>query len=215
MSVFYVVFGILLGSKTDDFVAYLLVGLTCWQWLKSCLTHGGQTILTGHVLMKQVHLPKIIFPVILILTDTVKFIFVFLLLLAFLWVYGYPPNFYYIMLPIVLLIQLLFILGFTLLLAAIVPFLPDLRFVVENLLQAVFFISGIVFSTEIIPEKYIDYFYLNPIASLVKAYRDILLYQQAPDAYLLLFITLISCVALAASIAIIKHFEYHYPKVMA
>lgn len=215
MAVFYMVFGVLLGSKTEDFVAYLLIGLTSWQWLKSCLSHGAQTILTGHILMKQVHLPKLIFPIILVLTDTVKFVFVFVLLLLFLWLSGYYPNTHYIALPLVLLVQLLFTLGFTLLLAAIVPFLPDLRFVIENVLQAVFFVSGIVFSTEIIPPDYLELFYLNPVAALVKAYRDILLHGQYPDAFSLSFIFIISIAAIALSILIIKRFEYHYPKIMA
>lgn len=215
MAVFYMVFGVLLGNKTEDFVAYLLIGLTCWQWLKSCLSHGAQTILTGHILMKQVHLPKIIFPIILVLTDTVKFVFVFALLLVFLWLSGYSINTHYIALPIVLFIQFLFILGFTLLLAAIVPFLPDLRFVIENVLQAIFFVSGIVFSTEIIPPAYIDLFYLNPVAALVKAYRDILLYEQYPSGFSLGFIFIVSVAAIVLSTLIIRRFEYHYPKIMA
>jgi lipopolysaccharide transport system permease protein len=49
----------------------------------------------------------------------------------------------YLALPAVLMVQLLLTTALTLFLAAIVPFLPDLRFVIENILLAVFFMSGI------------------------------------------------------------------------
>jgi lipopolysaccharide transport system permease protein len=214
MSVFYVFFGILLGRNTDNFVPFLLIGLTAWQWFKSCLSHGAETILGAHYLICQVYLPKIIFPIILILTDTVKFIFIFILLLLFLWLYGYSIGWAYLALPLVLLVQLIFTTAITFFLAAIIPFIPDLRFVIENLLLAVFFMSGIIISADIIPEAYRQYYYLNPLVNIVESYRQILMFNNFPDSSTLLIILGLSFIGLWLATLLISRFEYIYPKIM-
>jgi lipopolysaccharide transport system permease protein len=214
MSVFYVFFGVLLEHKTTNFVPFLLVGLTAWQWLKSCLSHGSETILGGHGLMQQVHLPKVIFPIILILTDTVKFIFIFFLLLNFLWIYGFGISINYLALPVVLIVQLLFTTALTFFLAAIVPFLPDLRFVVENVLLAVFFMSGIIIDVNSIPVDYRVYYYMNPIVSIVESYRHILMDHVWPNWLALFMIGIISLIGIWLGSRLISRFEYIYPKIM-
>ncbi|MEN9848535.1 MAG: hypothetical protein RL368_1275 [Pseudomonadota bacterium] len=214
MSVFYVMFGLMLGHKTDDFVPFLLVGLTIWQWFKSCLSHGSESILGAHGLITQIHLPKVIFPIILILTDTVKFIFIFSLLLIFLWLYGYSITIHYLALPILFFVQLLFTTSLTFILAAVVPFLPDLRFVVENVLQAVFFVSGVFVAASIVPEEYLGYYYLNPMTNLIEDYRNVLMYAKMPDWSSLLVIMAISVLGIIFGAYLIKRFEHIYPKVM-
>jgi len=214
MSVFYMFFEILLGHKTDNYVPFLLVGLTAWQWLKSCLSHGSETILGAQPLMQQIHLPKVLFPIVLILTDSVKFLFILALLLIFLWSYGYSIGITYLALPMVLIVQLLLTTALTFFLAAIVPFLPDLRFVVENLLLALFFMSGVIIKADIVPEAYRIYYYMNPIVVIVESYRDILMYNNWPNGLALFIISIVSMVGIWLGTLLIARFEYIYPKVM-
>ncbi|MBE9563464.1 MAG: ABC transporter permease [Proteobacteria bacterium] len=214
MGVFYIFFGILLGHRTDDYVPFLLIGLTSWQWLKSCLSHGAETIKGATPLMQQVHLPKVVFPIILILTDTVKFLFILSLLLIFLWLYGYGIGIAYLALPLILIVQMLFVLACTLFLAAIIPFVPDLRFVVENILLALFFMSGVMIRSDIVPEAYQSFYYLNPIVTIIESYRDILMYNVWPNNLSLLVISIISLLCIWLGAKLIARFEYIYPKIM-
>ncbi|EIJ43651.1 ABC-type polysaccharide/polyol phosphate export system, permease component [Beggiatoa alba B18LD] len=215
MSVFYIFFGVLLGHGTDDYVPFLLVGLTMWQWFKSCVTHGSETILNGRHLMQQVHLPKVLFPIILILTDTVKFFFILSILLGFLWFSGYEISLNYLMLIPLILIQLFFIAGVTFIIAAIIPFIPDLRFVIENFLLAVFFLSGVIVKPEVIPEAYRSLYYLNPMVSLLENYRSVLLYNKMPSMTGLFALIGISLAMVWLGYSLISRFEYRYPKVLS
>ena len=214
MSVFYVFFGLLLKHGTPNYVPFLLTGLTAWQWLKSCISHGAETILKAHSFMQQVHLPKVIFPIILVLTDTVKFLFIFALLLIFLWIYGYSVDITYLALPAVLIVQLLFTMALVFFLAAIVPFLPDLRFVVENILLALFFMSGVMIRGDIVPEAYKQYYYSNPIVIIIESYRDILMHNVWPNGSALLIIGVVSLIGIWLGTRLIARFEYIYPKIM-
>jgi lipopolysaccharide transport system permease protein len=214
MSVFYVFFELLLKQGTPNYVPFLLIGLTAWQWLKSCLSHGAETILGANGLMQHIDLPKVIFPIILVLTDTVKFLFILALLLIFLWGYGYSVNITYFALPAVLIVQLLFTMALVFFLAAIVPFLPDLRFVVENILLALFFMSGVMIRGDIVPEAYRQYYYSNPIVIIIESYRDILMHNVWPDGSALFIIGMISLVGIWLGTRLIARFEYIYPKIM-
>ncbi len=192
MAVFYLVFAIVLKSSAPDYVPFLLVGLTIWQWFKSCVSHGGHAIWTNLALIRQVKLPTLIFPSVQILADSVKFLYILTLLLIILWVTGYPPNAAYLALLPVLLVEFVFAVGVSYLVAAIVPLVPDFRFVIEQFLQIVMFLSGVVFALESVPEPWRALFKLNPIAVLVDAARGILMYARWPDWGSLLQVALIS-----------------------
>jgi lipopolysaccharide transport system permease protein len=111
-------------------------------------------------------------------------------------------------------VELQFIAANSYFMAAVVPFLPDIRFVVENVLHALFFMSGIFFkASEVVPEAYRMYYYLNPMACLIEDYRGILLYQHWPDWRALAIIALISLLGIIFSASIIRRFEYLYPKI--
>jgi lipopolysaccharide transport system permease protein len=214
MLVFYVVFGLLFQRDGEGFVAFLLIGLVVWNWYKQTISHAGNAIMTGKGLMNQVHVPKLVFPTVTVLTDLSKFVVVFLLLLVFLWLSGYAIGRAYLALPIVLAVQLLLSCGLAFLLAAAVPYLPDLRFLTENLLHLQFFLSGVFFSVKDIPEDYHSWFYLNPMASLIQDYRSILLHDTWPHWGRLALIAFFSLLAGAFAITLIGRLDRDYPRVV-
>src|ERR1700759_2811418 len=92
MATYYLIFGVILKIPQPDYVPFLLVGLTLWQWFKSCVTHGGYAIWNQLGLIRQVHVSPHVFPAVQILADTAKFIFILLLLLLILWCTGFRPT---------------------------------------------------------------------------------------------------------------------------
>ena len=84
VAVFYIVFKILLHRGTDDFVNFLLCGMIPWLWFQKCVSQSGMSITQGRGLISQVYLPKTFFPLVLIGQNSVKQLFVFLLLFAYL-----------------------------------------------------------------------------------------------------------------------------------
>ena len=215
MAVYYLVFSLILRSAQADYVPFLLVGLTLWQWFKSCVSHGGYSIWQQLPLIRQVKLPSLVFPSVQILADTVKFVFILALLVVILYFAGYAPNVQYVALLPVLLVELLFAAGAAYCLAALVPLLPDLRFVIEQVLQVMLFVSGIVFSLDAVPEPMRRWFAWNPIAVLVDAGRGILLHARWPDWYALGRVALISMALYAFGAWLIARLHPRYVKLPA
>jgi len=125
MAVYYVVFALLFQRGTQDYVPFLLIGLITWQWFTNTINHGMTTIQGNTKLMNQVHLPKVVFPSIVIVMDTFKFSIVFLLVLLFLWIYGFGVGAAYLALSLILGVQFLLTTALTYVLATIIPFPPD------------------------------------------------------------------------------------------
>ena len=214
MMVFYLVFGIFLQRGGDHFIAVLLCGITFWNWFARSVTNSLQSIMQGKDLMHQVAISKIFFPLEVIFLDSFKQLFVVPLLLTFLFFYETPVSLTWIVLPVLMFIQFILIAGSAILAAAIIPFIPDLRFVVISVLQLVFFASGVFWDIDkIILPKHQFYIYANPIAGLLKNYRDILLYNTWPDWIYLLKVFLFASILLVFACWMVRRLENIYPRI--
>ncbi|TVR64840.1 MAG: ABC transporter permease [Candidatus Competibacteraceae bacterium] len=214
MLIFYVLFGLLLQRGGEHFVQFLLIGLVTWRWFHITVFNGANALPAGHGLIHQTYLPKLLLPLVAILTELTKFAVVLALLLVFLWVSGFGPSPAWLALPALLLVQLALICGVTLLLAALVPFLPDLKPLIGHVLQMLFFLSGIFYDPAEIPEAYRGYFLLNPMAALIDAYREVLLHGRWPGGWMLPSIAVLAAVLIVLAVAILHRYDRLYPKLI-
>lgn len=180
MAIFYFVFSYVLDRGTENYVAFLLIGLVLWKWFGEAFSRGGNAIIANAGLLRRVHIPKFLLPLISIATDTFKFAVALVLLLAFLWIDGYEIHAAYAAIPAIVVTELLFICGSTVFLCSITPFLPDIKLLLDNLLRALFFVSGIFFPLSMVPPEIREYLLLNPMAILIEAFRQVALEGQWP-----------------------------------
>ncbi len=214
MGVFYVVFGIFLNRGTEHFAAFLLAGLTAWNWFNRTVLNASGSIQAGYGLMMQVNITKVFFPLEVFLRDSFKHLFVVGLLLLFLVFYPTPTHWSWLALPILLLVQGILVLAVAVLCAALVPFLPDLKFIIGTGLTLMFFGSGVFYDIEsvVLPEHR-GILYLNPMAGLITNYREVLIQGHWPDWVYLLKVALSSLLLLIASVALVRRFDHIYPRV--
>lgn len=214
MMVFYVVFGLLFKRTEPDYVSFLLVGLVAWTWYSRSLSHASNSILSGKSLMNQVDMPKLVFPIVTLLTDFTKFWVVLMVLLFFTWVADHGLGIAYAALPLVILTQFLLCAALALLLAAAVPWLPDLKPLVDHLLHLQMFLSGVFFAAASIPEPYRFWFYLNPMAGLIEDYRAILLDGLWPHWVRLGTIAGLSLLVLILGVWLLRRLDRVYPRLV-
>jgi lipopolysaccharide transport system permease protein len=212
MAVFYLVFGVLMHGQGPDYVPFLLVGLTLWQWFKSSVMHAGYAIWQHLPLIRQVHVSSHVFPIVQILADTAKFIFILALLMVILWCTGHPPTIAYLGLIPVLLIELVFAAGAGYVFAAVLPLAPDLRFIIEQVLTVLMWLSGVVVAFDNLPPAMHYWLALNPVAQLIAAGRDILMHGQWPDWAALARVGAISVVLLAFGSFLVSRLTPRYVK---
>ena len=211
--VFYLVFGVILERGAKDFVPFLVVGITVWFWFGATVPGAGRTILKNIVLVRQVSFNKIVFPLCAVITNTMKLAFSLAVMFAILWAYGFHVSETYLALPVLLFVQFLLILGISLPLAAIVPFVPDLSNLLDYLIRLVFYMSGIFFAIDSIPNpQLVRILRLNPMATLIENYRGVLMHNTWPEWRVLGWIALLSLVLIYAGSWLIWRFNGLYAK---
>jgi len=180
-AILYVVFGMIMGNRGSDVVLFILIGMMIWQWFESSLMTGVNGIREKIGILQTIRISKFIFPVVSVLANTWKFLWVFGVLLVLSNVLGFGINPNYLWLPLVILVELLFIIGLTVPLAILVTYMPDFVNLISSILRLLFFLSGIFFSVDRVPPELRDAFLANPVALLMNAFRDIILDGRAPD----------------------------------
>lgn len=215
MAVFYLIFGVGLAKGGPDFVVYLLTGLITWKWLDGSVKSSANVIVGSVGLMNQVYIPKILLPAMIVIVNTYKLITVLIIFLLFLIsVWGIPVTQYWSILPPLLLLQLILICGMAGIAAAVVPVIPDLKYVIEYGMTLAFFMSGVFFDIrELAPEVQRLLMY-NPMAILIESYRDILLYARWPNWDALLTVSIEAVVMFGIMLLLLIKLDRYYPRVV-
>lgn len=214
MLTLYIVFGIMLNRGTKDFIPFLLVGLTTWNWFSRSLNNSANSIYSAKNLMVQVNIPKIFFPLVTIFQDTFKHMFATSLILIFLGLYSKVFTMTWICLPVLMVIQFALIAACAIPCAMIVPFVPDLRFLISTSLSLMFYASGIFFdiSKFVLPEHQF-FVFLNPMAGIIREYRNILLYATWPDWIYLGWTMLFAVTLLVIDLWVLRKLDHIYPRI--
>jgi len=205
MVVYLIVFDILLNRGTEDFVAFLLVGIIPWLWFSKSVNQSGNSITRGKGLISQTYLPKPFFPLVIIGQASVKQAFVFVLLFVFLYIYDYFPTIGWFWLIPIVITQLLLIIAVSFVVAFVVPFARDLQYLIEAGLKMVMFGSGIFYSyKDVFLPEHREYFLMNPIANLIVNYRRVLMEDIPPMTGYLAVISLVSILVIFLMTRVMK-----------
>ncbi|MEM0955803.1 MAG: ABC transporter permease [Pseudomonadota bacterium] len=215
VGVFYLVFESGLRRGGEGFVPYLLCGLVPWKWFDGTVRSAAVVLSTSVGLMRQLYLPKYLLPMAVAVTNTLKFGIILVILLAFMKLYGYPVFTQALLyLPLLLVVQLVLTLAVSGIASALVPLLPDLRYVVNYGMTMLFFLSGIFFSLEDMSPEAQRLLMWNPMLLVIEAYRSILIDAAAPSLRQLAAVAAGSVVALVLAALIFRRFDRVYPRVI-
>jgi lipopolysaccharide transport system permease protein len=214
MAMFWLAFAEgLRGNGADlDYVAFLLCGLVTWKWFNSSFMAGGNSILGNKGLMLQVNLPKIVLPLSIIAANTFKFLITLMLLFIFLIGFGYYPTLSWLYVFPIFICQGIFIIGSTILLASLMPLLPDINSIMQNFILFMFFMSGIFFDISTKTGLVRKLFNINPMADILTAWRDALLHGQAPTWPWLGYVIILGVIFLLVGLKLMAHYEQRYAK---
>jgi len=175
---------------------------------------SSSSILAGQNLMLQVGLPSIVFPLVNLLQATLKQLPVFILLLGFVWSQGYFPSTHWWGLIPVIIVQLLLVTAFASAVAAVIPFARDLAYLVPTGLTFLMFMSGVFYDYRSISVEWQELFLLNPMAFLLKCYREILIDGVLPDLTALAWWAAGSAVACLLLMLAYRRLRYIFPRIV-
>jgi lipopolysaccharide transport system permease protein len=211
IGVFYVIFGMLFERGGEGYVSFLILGVTAWLWFAHSVAKATLSIRSKLGLMRQVYVAKYVFPFSAVLFNVFKHFFVLLVLMSLL-AYLNSPSVIWLFYFLVFAVQLIFILAVSTIVAALVPFIPDLAKIVPPMLYLTMFLSGVFYPQSMILPEYVPHFRYNPMAGLIMEYRKVMLDYQLPDFVYLGKVALYSGILLLIGLWILRRFDRTYPR---
>ena len=183
ISVFYVVFQLLLDRRQPDFLYFLTVGKLVFVWFSKSVVQASSSIETNKGLISQVLIRKEVFPLAAVLQGVYRQLVVFSILFLLLFVSDKGHFHYWFLLLPLILIQVVLITGCGLLAALMVCWQKDFQHLIQLGMLFLLFVSGVFWDVNDIADAEVrDWvLLLNPLAALIDAYRQILLLGSLPN----------------------------------
>lgn len=179
--VYAIVFPYIMRIKVENYLIYLITGIIPWTFFTSSINMGLISVLSNADIIKKVYFPRIILPISTVTSCLVNFLISCAIIVLFCLGSGLGISFQILWLPLIALIQYVMLLGFTFILSAIEMYMRDIEHIVNFILSMAFYVTPILYTPDIFPEKLAWVLKVNPMAYLVNAYRSIFFYQKMPD----------------------------------
>jgi ABC-2 type transport system permease protein len=185
------------GDSTLNFGLYLYCGLLPFLAFSEALNKGLNSIRGNSGLVQKVVFPLELLPFTNAITSLIDKFFGIGALLIVLLVLGRELYWTILLLPLLVVLQLLFILGLTYIMAVIGTYLPDVGEIMRPIIRGMFFVTPILWPPERLPEslRWIENY--NPLAYLVEAYRGLILSGDLPGGMATVYFTLFSAALFA------------------
>lgn len=159
---------------------YLCAGVITWGFFSEVVSRAQNMFIDNANLLKKLSFPRLCLPVTLVLNSSLNFSIIFGLFTLFLLISGQFPGWVFLALFPVLLIQVLFAIGLGITLGVLNVFFRDVGQLFTVALQFWFWLTPIVYPPSILPASVEPLMQMNPMASLVGAYQQILVHGQWP-----------------------------------
>lgn len=176
--VFWFIFD--LGFKAQPvanvpFILWLVSGIVPWFFFLDAWSSANNSILESKYLVSKVVFQVSLLPLIKIVSGMVVHTFLVLVTIAFFALLGFPPNLSYLQLPYYTFAMTVLLLGLSWLTAALTVFIRDLGQILSIFLQLLFWMTPIMWSLDILPQRFHQIIRLNPMYYIVEGYRDSLI----------------------------------------
>jgi lipopolysaccharide transport system permease protein len=187
VAVFTVVFTQFIPVNTGDipYVVYSYSAMVPWTLFSASIADMTDSLVANLNLVSKIYFPREILVIAASLARLIDFGIAFVVLFLLMALYRIPlfqPAWLY--LPLIMATQLALALGLGLASAAINVFFRDVKHLVALGLQLWLYATPIIYPVSLVPERWRQFYFLNPMAGTIEAYRAILLHGTAPDSSL-------------------------------
>lgn len=178
MLVFTVIFGKLVGVKTDGEIPYSVFTFTAlvpWTYFANCLTDSAASMVSNAGIISKIYFPRLILPAAVIGAKLVDFCIALVILAILMATYGVVPGAYIVVLPLLIVIMTVTAAGLGLWLTALAIQYRDISYGMQFAVQLLMYAAPVVYPASLVPEKYQLLYALNPMVGVIEGFRAALL----------------------------------------
>lgn len=177
-AVLLVVFGTVLDLDIPDYPAFVFSGLLAWTWFSTGVQRASSAVIDGRHLLFQPRFPALALPAVAVTVPLIDFVIALPVMAAIVIAFA-DIQAAVLLLPLLVAIQLVLMAGLGWIAGALSVYVRDVHQVVSLGLLLLFYLTPVFYDHTRVPD-YEWLFELNPLTTLLTAYRDILLRGELP-----------------------------------
>jgi lipopolysaccharide transport system permease protein len=177
MVVFTIFFGGLAKVPSDGvpYPIFSYAALVPWTFFAAALDKSARSMLTSGNMISKIYFPRIIVPLSSVLANLVDFFIAFSILIVMMFMYHIVPTFNLLWLPLFLLLSIITALGVGLWLSALLVMYRDFGYLLGYIATFWQYVSPVIYSSSLVPQKWLLLFSLNPMTGIIEGFRWALL----------------------------------------
>lgn len=177
--VFTIVFGRIAKLPTDGVPPFLfyMCGNVAWGYFAGCLSLTATTFTANAAVMGKVYFPRLVMPISTVFSQLIQFAIQFLFLICFLIYYSLLNHTPYITwrilyLPFLIFDMAMLGLGCGIIISSLTTKYRDLHHLVGFGIQLWMYATPVVYTIDMIPEKWRMLYLCNPMAIIIELFRN-------------------------------------------
>jgi len=181
MIVFSIVFGQLARIESDGipYPIFSYAALIPWTYFSAALTSSVTSVIGGRAIFTKVYFPRLIIPLVPVLSKLVDFAISFIILIGLMIWYGIAPTLNIFWLPLLILLMILTSMGIGMWLSAMAIQYRDIQQGTPFLTQLLMYAAPVVWPVSLISEKFGEstklIYGLYPMVGVIEGFRSTLL----------------------------------------
>ena len=209
--IFAVVFGRFAGFADESLAVpypiFVYAALVIWNLFATSLSNASESVVAQGNLLTKTYFPRLLLPISAVGVATVDFAVQFLLLFGVMWYYSVAPTVFLLVVPLFFLATTITALSLGVWLTALNVRFRDVKHVVPFLIQTLFYLTPVIYPVSFVPEHLRWLLCLNPMFSIVEAFRWSMLATPPPDWILFAASSLVTCVVLVCGLIFFRRTE--------
>lgn len=195
-------------ENTYAYSIYLVPGLLAWTSFSTIVTRLSTSIFEKANMIKKINVPMHTFYLSIIITEFFLFLLSISLGVIFLLLVNHPVTLNFLWMFPIMLLQTIFAFSLGVILSLFTPFFKDIREATPIVIQLWFWMTPIIYMSEMIADKYPALLLYNPFYHYVHIYQDLFLFSKPPSIDALITITILALSTLALA-------TYFYKKMIS
>jgi len=187
------------NTSIEHFGVFLLLGLIPFNFFSLCLNTATCSLVQNGQILKKLRFPRIIIPIASVLSQVIHLLIQLTLLAVFILFSGVTVTWMYLWLPVILVLELVFIIGLSLICSVLDVYFRDTQYIVQSILTVLFWFTPIFYPASLahdnLPRPLYLLFMANPLSGCIEAARRVVLYNSPPEwdlFYMAIFVALLT-----------------------
>ncbi len=199
------------GIPGIPYAIFAYIGILCWTFFAQSLGTGGVSLLSNNALLSKTQFPRECFPLETILVTALNTVLSWIPLVVLFVAYEFVPKPTTVWVPLLMVIELLFTIGVTVGVSAMIIQMRDLGQILPIVISLGLFATPVIWQfDEIPPGLRLVYGFFNPIGPVIDDVRRTMLLGLNPSWGPLATATLGALFWLALGYRLFKRYEVNF-----